>query len=436
MKSFVVQLTKKGIKSGMNATEQKRIIITNYILFVASIVAFGRIYLFYVSGDVYYSLISLSSSLLFLFAYYLNIKGYFDYAKFTLLIVGNAAVLFKELASGGLGNQMFLIIASFSVIFLLFDVKEKFKLITALMIPTISTIIAVFFPNIISEPLQIEHHTMLLEKFFGVVSAIVIIVLVTWYFVKKSYDAETGLIESNEKLKKLNSEISIQKEKIELLYEKSDKLLLNILPEPIATRLKEGETQIADYFDEASIIFIDIVQFTQLTKQSKPHTVVSELNRIFTMFDKLSEKHGIEKIKTLGDCYMAVSGIPEPNKDHAVQMARLAVDAMEIMNGYKTRDGYEIKFRIGIDCGPVVAGVIGEKKFIYDLWGEPVNTASRMKDFGVVDEIQCTKRFIKKVIESSVNEKGNDEFQFIERDEIEIKGMGKMKPYFLIGRQS
>jgi len=132
---------------------------------------------------------------------------------------------------------------------------------------------------------------------------------------------------------------------------------------------------------------------------------------------------------------MAISGIPKPNKDHAILVARLEVEAMEIMKGYKTRDGYEIKFRIGIDCGPVVAGVIGEKKFIYDLWGEPVNTASRMKDFGVVDEIQCTKRFMQQVIGSSDYEQGNDEFQFLERDEIEIKGLGKMKPYFLMSKQ-
>jgi class 3 adenylate cyclase len=119
------------------------------------------------------------------------------------------------------------------------------------------------------------------------------------------------------------------------------------LPEKIADRLKTGETLIADYFDEASIIFIDIVSFTNLTKISKPQTIVSELNKIFTMFDKLSEKYGIEKIKTLGDCYMAVAGIPEPRKDHAHAISRMAVESMKIMKGYKTEDGHEVKFRIG-----------------------------------------------------------------------------------------
>jgi PAS domain S-box-containing protein len=220
----------------------------------------------------------------------------------------------------------------------------------------------------------------------------------------------------------------IEKE-LELL--KSDNLLLNILPEPIAGRLKNGETLIADQYSDASIIFIDIVGFTKLFSKSNPKSIVIELNRIFTMFDKLSEKYGIEKIKTLGDCYMAVSGIPVPRLDHAQSIALMAIEAMEVMRDYKTADGHEIQFRIGIDCGPVVAGVIGERKFIYDLWGEAVNTASRMKDFGVVDKIQCTERFMKKLSAPLPPEFPELLLHFTEREEIEIKGMGKMRPYFL-----
>ncbi|MBM2815064.1 MAG: adenylate/guanylate cyclase [Ignavibacteria bacterium] len=215
-------------------------------------------------------------------------------------------------------------------------------------------------------------------------------------------------------------ELSIEKNK-------SEKLLLNVLPESIANRLKDGETPIADHFDEASILFIDIADFTKMSAKSNPQTMVRELNKIFTIFDKISAKFGLEKIKTIGDCYMAAAGIPEPRQDHAEAIAGMALEVMNVMDGYKTDDGYDIRFRIGLDCGPIVAGVIGEQKFIYDLWGDPVNTASRMEYFGVVGRIQCTERFKDVLHLADVGHL----FTFEERGEIEIKGKGMMRTYFL-----
>jgi len=411
----------------MNVSEEKRIIITNYVLLLAAVVAFGRIFMFTFSGDTAYTLVSLLASLSFFLAYYLNTKGYFDFAKFFLLIIGNAATLVKELSSGGQGSQLYLIIAGFSIVFLLFDSRQTFKFLIALSIPLINVVISIFFDDLIVKPKVIDHDMLILEKFFGVVSATVIIVLVTWYFVKRSSDAEAGLMKSNDELKELNSEISGQKDKIEELLVNSDNLLLNVLPEPIANRLKSGEKLIADYFDEASIIFIDIADFAGLSARSKPQTLVSELNKIFTKFDKISTKYGIEKIKTIGDCYMAASGIPSFKKDHAESVAKMALEVMDVMNGYKTEEGQDINLRIGIDCGPVVAGVIGERKFIYDLWGESVNRASRMEDFGLIGKIQCTQNFKDKIM----NSENHDLFQFTERGKIEIKGMGLMSTFFL-----
>lgn len=235
----------------------------------------------------------------------------------------------------------------------------------------------------------------------------------------------------------VNKDITELRKRIENEMEllKADNLLLNILPEPIAKRLKNGETSIADYFDEVSVIFIDIVGFTHMSSMSKPHDIVKELNKIFTILDKLSEKYGIEKIKTLGDCYMAASGVPVKKSDHARSIALMALETRKLMEGYKTAEGFEVKFRMGIDCGPVVAGVIGEKKFIYDLWGQSVNTASRMKDSCDIDKIHCTERFIKCLKSETIPEYSSTQFIFSEKEKIDIKGIGEMTTHYLLGKE-
>lgn len=204
---------------------------------------------------------------------------------------------------------------------------------------------------------------------------------------------------------------------------KSEKLLLNIMPEKIATRLKRNEKNIADRFEKVSIIFIDIVGFTTYSKGTEPEEIVSALNDIFTRFDLLSIKHGLEKIKTIGDCYMAVAGLPEPNEKHALATAKFALEAKDLMHNYVTPDGHKLLFRIGIDTGPVVAGVIGESKFSYDLWGDAVNMASRMESTGLPNEIQVTEHFIKEIKDFGIKYK--------ERGEVEIKGKGKVLTYLL-----
>lgn len=210
---------------------------------------------------------------------------------------------------------------------------------------------------------------------------------------------------------------------IYLQRRKSEKLLLNILPYKIAKRLKRNEKRIADRFEETSIIFIDIVGFTNYSKVTDPVKVVSSLNDIFTKFDTLAKKYGLEKIKTIGDCYMAAAGLPEPHSEHKLATARFAIEAKKMMQGYTTPEGFELLFRIGIDSGPVVAGVIGERKFSYDLWGDAVNTASRMESTGLPNEIQITENF--------ANGLENYGYYCQERGEIEIKGKGTLKTYLL-----
>jgi len=204
---------------------------------------------------------------------------------------------------------------------------------------------------------------------------------------------------------------------------KSEKLLLNILPAKIAKRLKNNEKRIADRFENTAIIFLDIVGFTSFSKDTDPVKVVSVLNEIFTKFDSLTKKYGLEKIKTIGDCYMAAAGLPEPHPHPILSTAKFALDAQRLMRDYTTKEGHKLNFRIGIDAGPVVAGVIGERKFSYDLWGDAVNTASRMESTGLPNEIQVTENFAKSLAGYNITCE--------ERGEINIKGKGLIKTYLL-----
>ncbi|MBS1536609.1 MAG: hypothetical protein JST20_02525 [Bacteroidetes bacterium] len=209
--------------------------------------------------------------------------------------------------------------------------------------------------------------------------------------------------------------------------EATERLLHNILPKTIADQMMKKKTTISDYFDNVSIFFSDIVDFTNLSAQITPYDLVKGLNVIFTEFDKLARKHGLEKIKTIGDAYMAVCGAPELNENHAERVALFALDVCDAIKQIKfTEEKTEIHIRIGLNCGSVVAGVIGENKFMYDMWGDAVNTAARMESHGVPDKIHVSEYF-KKCLEQSSPHK----FYFIERGEMEIKGKGMMKTYFL-----
>lgn len=209
--------------------------------------------------------------------------------------------------------------------------------------------------------------------------------------------------------------------------ENSERLLLNILPEPIAVRLKMQESNIADTFDEVTILFADLVNFTRLASKVSPKKLVSLLNKIFSTFDRLTEKHGVEKIKTIGDAYMVVGGLPTSRCDHAEAVAEMALDMQQTISQFNADYSTNLNIRIGINTGPAVAGVIGTKKFTYDLWGDAVNTASRMESHGLPGHIQVTK---------TTYEKLQDKYLFEERGFIQIKGKGGMKTYLLMGRKS
>jgi adenylate cyclase len=207
-------------------------------------------------------------------------------------------------------------------------------------------------------------------------------------------------------------------------YERSERLLTNILPSPIAARLKsEGHSVIADRHDEASILFADMAGFTEQASETAPDDLVQFLNRVFSDFDRLVERHGLEKIKTTGDAYMVVSGVPTARPDHAQALAVLALEMREAATEWRDPRGRSVPIRMGISSGPVVAGVVGTRKFFYDVWGDPVNVASRMESTGVAGKIQVSQDAFERL---------KDDFEMDERGSIEVKGKGMMRTWFLI----
>ncbi len=211
---------------------------------------------------------------------------------------------------------------------------------------------------------------------------------------------------------------------IEELGRENERLLLALLPEPIAERLRRGERLIADRFEDVTLMFADIVGFTELSSGMDPDELVTVLNDVFTVFDRLVDQAGLEKVKTIGDAYMVVGGLPDVGGDHAGRVARLALAVGEQVDGIAACRRLGIKFRIGVHSGPVIAGVIGEKKFIYDVWGDTVNVASRMESTGLPGRIQVSEALQLRL---------RDRFRFEARGTIDVKGKGLMPTYFLVG---
>lgn len=226
--------------------------------------------------------------------------------------------------------------------------------------------------------------------------------------------------------KRLRDQEQVYLRQLQEEQEKSERLLLNILPKPVAERMKQGQRTIADGFDEVTVLFADLVGFTALTLATPADQVVHLLNEVFSAFDLLADQHGLEKVKTSGDSYMAVSGLPTPRSDHAEAVAAFALDLEDELVRFNQAYGTALRMRVGINTGPVIAGVIGRNKFIYDLWGDTVNTASRMESHALPGMIQ---------VSPSTYARLQGKFALRERGPVEIKGKGTMTTYFLLGRK-
>lgn len=236
---------------------------------------------------------------------------------------------------------------------------------------------------------------------------------------RKADEVRRNMIAQQRELERL---VKLRTRELAEEHERSERLLRNILPEVIAERLKEDESSIAENFAGTTVIFADIVGFTPLSATLSPPDLVQMLNRVFSEFDDLAEKHGLEKIKTIGDAYMVTAGLPQPREDHALIACRMALDMLAVMERMEPVEGRKLEIRIGMNSGPVVAGVIGKKKFAYDLWGDVVNTAARMEAFGIASRIQLTDATRKLIA---------DEYHVESRGIVEVKGKGPMELYLL-----
>jgi adenylate cyclase len=239
------------------------------------------------------------------------------------------------------------------------------------------------------------------------VSSVVIVVVTVWFALRDTARAEAVM---------------------EAQYDRSEALLANMLPASIADRLKEPERNIiADKYDEASILFADIVGFTERASGTAPADLVRFLNRLYSDFDALVDRHGLEKIKVSGDSYMVVSGVPRPRPDHVQALAHFALDLVDVAAGLQDPHGLSVPLRVGMACGPVVAGVVGSRRFFYDVWGDAVNVASRMESTDSAGRIQ---------VPEDIYERLRDEFVLQERGRIEVKGKGTMRTWYLVGRKA
>ena len=242
------------------------------------------------------------------------------------------------------------------------------------------------------------------------VSACVMIVVTVWFALRDTARAEAVM---------------------EAQYDRSEALLANMLPASIADRLKEPDRGdrglIADKYDEASVLFADIVGFTERASSTAPADLVRFLDTLYSAFDALVDKHGLEKIKVSGDSYMVVSGVPRPRPDHVEALADFAVEMADVASGLKDPHGHPVPLRVGMACGPVVAGVVGSRRFFYDVWGDAVNVASRMESTDSVGRIQ---------VPEDVYQRLKDDFVLQERGRIEVKGKGIMRTWYLIGRKA
>ena len=241
----------------------------------------------------------------------------------------------------------------------------------------------------------------------AVVSSAVMIVATIWYTLREIDRAEQAM---------------------DAEYERSERLLANILPATIAARLKEPtRTVIADKYDDASILFADIAGYTKRASDTAPADLVRFLDRLYTDLDALVDRHGLEKVKTSGDSYMVVSGVPIPRADHIEALAHLALEIADAVADLKDTRGRDVPLRIGMAAGPVVAGVVGAKKFFYDVWGDAVNVASRMETTDVEGRIQ---------VPDNVYERLRHAFEFEERGLVDIKGKGAMRTWYLVGHRT
>lgn len=387
-----------------SAARRKRVLRITALL--AAIISGGFIIVQLVIGAWSWQLewVNVSASIIFLIVPALHRFGELV-PPITLIVAAYASIFASCWDVGtGLGSELFYLVAV-SLLVVLLGI-EHIKLAAALAGVAACLVVILEFAvprNTGLEPAWVVSLAFVLTT----VSACGIVVATMWFALRDTAQAEAAL---------------------ESEYDRSEALLANILPASIAHRLKQpGQKVIADRYDDAGVLFADIVGFTKLASNTAAADLVQLLDRQYNTFDALAEKHGIEKIKVTGDSYMVVSGVPEPTPDHIHALADFALDLAETAATFKDSHDRPVQIRIGFAAGPVVAGVVGSRRFFYDVWGDVVNLASRMESTGSVGRIQ---------VPQAIYERLKDDFTLQERGEVDIKGKGVMRTWYLIGRNN
>jgi adenylate cyclase len=269
-----------------------------------------------------------------------------------------------------------------------------------------------------------EYASIMVKQLLGSENGLVLFTMHNFFFI----GANVIGIFTSYTLERYSRREFLQKYTFQEQRDQSDKLLFNLLPERIAEKLKQSNETIAEEFSSASVLFADIVNFTPISARFEPREVVDMLNELFSGFDQLVDKYSVEKIQVAGDGYMLAAGVPTPRKNHAVVLAHLALEMMEYVRRQKFLGGkHPIEIRIGLNSGPVIGGVIGRKKFVYALWGDMVNTASRMESHGAKGKIQITRATYELI---------KDHFECEYVGEIDVKGKGKLETWYLLGAKT
>ena len=398
------RLSTLGSKPDDSPGERRRLALTNQSAVIGTVSCGSFAIGYAIAGSRYLApmIANLIAVALLGVALFLSRQGMRTTAKLFVLMPVNLVVVVASMLLGGRVGFLYYFFLFAAVAFLLFGSREK---VARFALTLLSVACLVFVLLVAPRERMISHVSPAVEHILDITSATAVIITVV--FIVNLFTTDTELAEA----------------RLAKAHARSERLLLNVLPAPISARLKDDE-EIADGFAEVTVLFADIVGFTELSQKLSPEALVKMLNRIFSAFDDLAEEHRLEKIKTIGDCYMVAAGIPDARPDHAAAMAKMALAMRDALERINREAGYALQVRIGLHTGAVVAGVIGKRKFIYDMWGDTVNTASRMESSGVPGEIQIT---------SDLNTLLSRTFVTEPRGTVKVKGKGDMETFLLKG---
>jgi len=403
---FLARVIRLGRDPSMLPSEARYVVLTNIVALLGALFTLGFAPVLMLTGTWFYPALQAAYAVGYLPTLLLNHRRRRTLAT-TWLVLGSHVLVVSQVLVEGMGFDVHLFFMLHAVLpFVLFPPRHNkvtFALsalagVDMVVVTTLGDRIGHLGPAIPPEALRVIR-PILLGGLFVTLAA-------CGYYIRRA----TQLAEAA----------------LDVAHQRSEDLLLNILPASIADRLKARDGTIADSFGHVTVLFADIVGFTTLSARLTPDRVVDLLNELFCHYDDLAGSLGLEKIKTIGDCYMVAGGLPVPRADHAEAVAEMALAMQRVTREFRERWGEAIHVRVGIHSGPVVAGVIGKRKFIYDLWGDTVNTASRMESHGVADTVHIT---------DASYELLEGKFRMTARGVVEIKGKGPMKTWFLEARE-